>query len=124
MSFDDFKTGYEELFSFRSNPITFGCSVAFAKAFILQFFGAGKYFVNFSETEIEFLGILTAYSLFVSTFEVVKRLIEIFTQPKAEAAIASTSSITPMHETVDVTGTAKEKLWEEEKQGVSSTPTK
>jgi hypothetical protein len=109
MSIDEFRSGFEELFSFRSNPLTFGCSVAFTKALILQYFSIGVYFVNFTETELVFLAILTAYSLFVSTFDVVKRLIEIFMQPKAEAAKASTG-IEPGQETIDAAGTAAQEF--------------
>lgn len=89
MSLDDFKTTFEELISFRYSPVTLACSLAFAKALILQHFGRLVYFIHFTDLEMDFIVFLTCYCLFISVMEITKKLNEIITLPSGATAKAA-----------------------------------
>ena len=78
MSFNEFKIPFENILSFISNPITIVCSISLAKGIFLRYYENIQYFQFFSNLEIIFIGIVTAYLLFISIMELIKNIKEIF----------------------------------------------
>ncbi|TWI85868.1 hypothetical protein IQ13_1037 [Lacibacter cauensis] len=64
MTFSQFKVPVEEVWSFISNPLTLVCSLSLAKGLFLQLRNIKKVFVDFSNLEITFIGIVVLYLLF------------------------------------------------------------
>jgi hypothetical protein len=78
MSFNEFRIPFEDILSFVSNPITIVCSISLAKGLFLQSTDGDKYFPLFGSMELSFVGLVTAYLLFISMMELVKNMKETF----------------------------------------------
>src|SRR5690606_18094912 len=66
MSFNEFIISVEDILSFIGNPITLVCSMSLAKGLFLQTTDNVQYFPFFKSIELTFIGLITAYLIFIS----------------------------------------------------------
>lgn len=90
MSFSEFRVPFEDILSFLSNPVTIVCSISLAKGLFLQTTNGTKYFPLFGNTELTFVGLVTAYLLYISIMELIKNIKEtiLLTQANERSAKA------------------------------------
>jgi len=69
MSFNEFRIPVEDILSFIGNPITLVCSISLAKGIFLQTANSVQYFPFFQSLELSFIGLVTAYLIFISVME-------------------------------------------------------
>lgn len=80
MSFNEFRRPFEEVLSFLSNPVTIVCSISLAKGLFLQTTNGVKYFPLFGTMELTFVGLVTAYLLYISVMELIRNMKETMLQ--------------------------------------------
>lgn len=76
MSFNEFRTPVEDILSFIGNPITIVCSISLAKGIFLQTANSIQYFPFFQSLELTFIGLVTAYLIFISVMELLNNIKE------------------------------------------------
>ncbi|SRR5260221_13312774 len=84
MSFNEFRIPLEDGLSFIGNPITLVCAISLAKGVFLY---SNEYFPKFTNVEIAFIGLVSAYLFFISVMELLSNMKEtliITTQGKQE----------------------------------------
>ncbi len=76
MSFNEFRIPVEDILSFIGNPITLVCSISLAKGLFLQTADSIQYFPFFQSLELTFIGLVTAYLIFISVMELLNNIKE------------------------------------------------
>ncbi|MCU0422805.1 MAG: hypothetical protein MUC81_08350 [Bacteroidia bacterium] len=76
MSFNEFRIPVEDILSFIGNPITLVCSISLAKGLFLQTADSVQYFPFFQSLELTFIGLVTAYLIFISVMELLNNIKE------------------------------------------------
>lgn len=76
MSFNEFRIPVEDILSFIGNPITLVCSISLAKGLFLQTADNVQYFPFFQSLELTFIGLVTAYLIFISLMELLNNIKE------------------------------------------------
>lgn len=76
MSFNEFRIPVEDILSFIGNPITLVCSFSLAKGIFLQTADSIQYFPFFQSLELTFIGLVTAYLIFISVMELLNNIKE------------------------------------------------
>ncbi len=76
MSFNEFRIPVEDILSFIGNPITLVCSISLARGLFLQTTGSVQYFPFFQSLELTFIGLVTAYLIFISVMELLNNIKE------------------------------------------------
>lgn len=79
MSFNEFRSSLEIILSNFGSPITLVCSITLAKGIFFRYYNNTIiHFPLFNDTEIFFIGLVTAYLLYISIMELVRFGKEIF----------------------------------------------
>ena len=88
MSFNEFKVPVEGLLSTITGPITIVCSISLAKGLFMDSIEKVSYFPLFGKLETTFIGIVTAYLLYISIMQFVKNLREVLSSSRITKGVA------------------------------------